>query len=217
MVPRNSSPELSVAADGSADPELLALPRPPRQERTLSLVLMGMTALLALVMTGALVGDLRYAMRGQEPLDIGDLAGFEAAASPSNVFVRGTGRLSDAGAIRYDRALERDSFRLAPLASNEKIWVEMRIPSAGPEGSGVVGPTTFVGRLLPMQGAFRYRGLARSVKQATGIVVADGAWVLVDGETPSASRWAVALAGLFAIFAMYNVVTIVRILRRVRR
>ena len=157
-------------------------------------------------------------MRGQEPLDIGDLARFEPPASPSNVFVRGTGRLSDAGAIRYDRALERDSFRLAPLASNEKIWVEMRIPREEREGAEAVAPTTFVGRLLPMQGwAFRYRGLARSVKQATGIVVADDAWVLVDGETPSASGWAVALAALFAIFAAYNVVTIVRILRRVRR
>jgi hypothetical protein len=199
------------------DPELLTLPRPPRQERTISLALMAVTAVLALTMTGALAGDVRYALAGTEPDDVGDLVHFVPDASMSNHFVRGTGLLSAAGAIRYDRPLERDSFRLAPLAGNDKIWIEMRVPQ-GVDGGQFVPPATFVGRLLPMGNAvFRYRGLRRSVHEVTGAVVPESAWVLVDGATPTSSRWTVALAALFAIFAGYNLVSIARIVRPVRK
>jgi hypothetical protein len=72
--------------------------------------------------------------------------------------------------------------------------------------------------MMPIRGAaFRYRGLGSSVQELTGAVVPADAWVLVDGATPTASRWTVALAALFALFAGYNLVTIARIVRPVRR
>jgi len=217
MTRHPSSPELLAPANGSVDPELLSLPRPPRQERTISLLLMTVTAFLALTMTAALAGDVRFAFASAVPDDVGNLMHFVPDASMKNRFVRGTGMLSAAAAIRYDRPMERDSFRLAPLAGNENIWVEMRIPE-GVEGAQFVPPATFVGRLLPMHSAaFRYRGLGRSVHEVTGAAVPDSAWVLVDGATPTSSRWTVALAALFAIFAAYNLVTIARIVRPVRK
>jgi hypothetical protein len=217
MVDNPSSPELMAPTAGSADPELLSLPRPPRVQRTLSLVLMTVTALLALVMTLALAGDVHFAFVSAVPDDVGNLMHFVPDTSMQNRFVRGTGMLSAASAIRYDRPMERDSFRLAPLAGNDKIWVEMRIPE-GVEAAQFVPPATFVGRLLPMHSAaFRYRGLGRSIREVTGAAVSDDAWVLVDGATPTSSRWTVALAALFAIFAAYNLVTIARIVRPVRK
>ncbi|HKQ68846.1 MAG TPA: hypothetical protein VJT73_05880 [Polyangiaceae bacterium] len=216
MVQHPSSPELLVPEGGAADADLLSLPRPPRQERTLSLSLMAVTALLAMTMTAALAGDVSYALARAEPEDLGDLSRVTPGESLGNRFVQGKGALQIASAIRYDRPLERDVFRLAPLVGNDKIWVEMRIPP-GPEGSSLVSPATFVGRLVPISSAaFRYRGLAHSVHEATGVAVRDDAWVLVDGATPSASRWTVALAALFAVFAAYNIVTMARILRKVR-
>jgi len=215
LSPSPSSPELIAAAEGSADPELLALPRPPRLERLVSLALMIVTALLAAAMAIGLAGDVRYAVASAEPSDIGDLIHWVPDPSCSNSFVRATGRLGAAGAIRYDRPMERDSFRLAPVVGNDSVWVEMRVP-AGAEHSAP--PTTFVGRLLPVRTAsFRYRGLERSVHEVTGAVVPANAWVLVDGATPMASRWTVALALLFVVFAGYNLVTIARIVRPVKR
>jgi len=217
MVEDPSTPELVAPANGSADPELLSLPRPPRLQRTISLMLMAVTAFLALTMTVALAGDVHFAFASAVPDDVGDMMHFVPDASMKNRFVRGTGMLSAASAIRYDRPMERDSFRLAPLAGNDNIWVEMRIPE-GTSGAQFVPPATFVGRLLPMQSAaFRYRGLGRSVHEVTGTAVQENAWVLVDGATPSSSRWTVALATLFAIFAAYNLVTIGRIVRPVRK
>jgi hypothetical protein len=216
MVPHPSSPDILAPAEVPDDPELLALPRPPRQERTVSLVLMIVTAFFALVMTVALAGDVRYALTSGVPHDLGELHHFAPDPSLSNRFVRGTGLLGAAGAIRYERPMERDSFRLAPIVGNDKIWVEMRVP-VGLDSAQFVPPSTFVGRLVPLRGAaFRYRGLARSIQEVTGTDVPTDAWVLVDGATPTSSRWTVALALLFAAFAAYNLVTIARIVRPVR-
>jgi hypothetical protein len=201
--------------ESAVDPELAVLPRPPRFERLVSVALMIATAILAGVLAVGLSGDVRYALASSEPDDIGDLAHWVPQADMSNRFVRATGRLASAGAIRYDRPLERDSFRLAPVAGNDKMWVEMRVPDGA---EPFVPPTTLVGRLVPFQGAaFRYRGLGRSVQEVTGATLAPDAWVLVDGATPTSSRWTVALAALLVVFAGYSLLTIARIVRPVRR
>ena len=103
--PSPSSPELVSAADGSVDPELLALPRPPRFERLVSLALMILTSLLAAAMAFGLAGDVRYAVASAEPSDIGELDRWAPDSSMSNEFVRATGLLGTAGAIRYDRPM----------------------------------------------------------------------------------------------------------------
>jgi hypothetical protein len=217
LSPSPSSPELLATADGSIDPELVALPRPPRLERLVSLSLMILTSLLAAAMAIGLAGDVRYAAASAVTTDIGELDRWAPDSSMSNRFVRATGRLGPTGAIRYDRPMERDSFRLAPVVGNDLVWVEMRVP-AGAEPSGFASPTTYVGRLLPLKSAsFRYRGLERSVREVTGAVIRSDAWVLIDGATPMTSRWTVALALLFAAFAGYNMVTIARIMRPVKR
>jgi hypothetical protein len=164
-----------------------------------------------------LVGDVRYALASADPDDVGDLGRWAPDGAASNHFVRATGQLGGTGAIRYERPLEPDSFRLAPVLGNDRVWVEMRVPGSALPGS-FVPPTTFVGRIVRLEdAAFRYRGLGRSVHEATGAVMPANAWVLVDGATPTASRWTVALALLFVFFAAYNLVTIARIVRPVRR
>ena len=44
----------------------------------------------------------------------------------------------------------------------------------------------------------------------------DDAWLLIDGGSPRASRWAVALALLFIGFAGWNLASVARVLGRVR-
>ena len=218
MTEHPSSPELLASPIESAvDPELVGLPRPPRGERIVSVALMIATAVLAAAMAIGLVGDVRYALASAEPEDIGDLAKLSSDGAANNHFVRATGHLGGTGAIRYERPLEPDSFRLTPVLGNDKMWVEMRVPEGGAPAN-FVPPTTFVGRIVRFEdAAFRYRGLARSVHEATGAVIPPHASVLVDGATPTASRWTVALAALFVFFAGYNLVTIARILLPVKR
>jgi hypothetical protein len=197
------------------DPELVALPAPPRRERTFTVVLMALTAVAALAMAFALRGEASYALRPGQPADLGELAATTPGAELANRYVRGAGLLGTTGAIKYGRAAESDSFRLAPIAGNPGVWVEIRVPE-GFEGPRFVPPSSFAGRLVPFdQAGIRHLGLADSVRAQTDQRVPPGAWLLIDGASPRASRWAFALALLFVGFAAWNAVGIARVLRRV--
>ncbi len=206
----------SDTAIPSVDPELLSLPAPPKRERTAAVVLMALTALAAAWMAFALLAEARYALVPGQPFEVGDLTSLHPGVDLQNRYVRASGLLGTTGAIRYGRAAEGDSFRLAPVAGNPKLWVEIRVPE-GFEGPRFVPPTTFAGRLVPFREAgVRHVGLLKAVPAQTEVTVPPDAWLLVDGSSPRASRWAVALALLFAGFAAWNVAGVARVLARVR-
>jgi hypothetical protein len=214
-----TSPERAPGAGASPtspDPELLALPAPPKRERTLTVVLMIVTAVVAVWMAVALFGEARYALSPGSPVDVGDLATLKPGPDLSNRYIRASGLLGTAGAIRYGRAAEGDSFRLAPIAGNPSVWVEIRVPE-GFETPRFVPPSVFAGRLVPFESAgIRHAFLKDAVREQTDKSIPDSAWLLIDGCSPRASRWAVALALLFLGFAGWNLVGVARVLRRVR-
>jgi hypothetical protein len=164
----------------------------------------------------SLLGEARYALTSGQPLDVGDLTSLHPGADLDNRYVRATALLGTAGAIRYGRAAEGDSFRLAPVAGNANLWIEIRVPE-GFEGPRFVPPTTFAGRLVPFKKAgVRHGSLARAVREQTEVEVPEGAWLLIDGSSPRTSRWAVALALIFLSFVVWNVAGVARVLARVR-
>jgi hypothetical protein len=163
-------------------------------------------------MTAVLASDVRYALSAGEPEPVGDLGRLVPDPALSNKFVRADGTLRSEGGIRYSRPLESDSFQLVPVVGNERLWVELRTPEGVP--SAAAPPVMFVGRLLPAASfAFGLGGLRRSMPVSSGTSISADAWVLVDGATPVASQWTVALAALLVLFAAYNVIMIARILR----
>ncbi len=209
-------PAPAPVAEAGPDPELLSLPAPPKRERSAAVILMILTALAAVWMAVALLGEARYALTPGQPLDVGDLSSLHPAVDMANRYIRASGLLGTQGAIRYGRAAEGDSFRLAPVAGNPEVWVEIRVPE-GFEGPRFVPPTTFAGRLVPFARAgVRHVGLLKEVHEQANVSVPEGAWLLIDGSSPRASRWAVALALLFVGFALWNVAGVARVLARVR-
>jgi hypothetical protein len=206
------------------DPELLALPAPKRTDRRLALVLMTLTALASMLLAGSLRSEASYALDtgwgdasdSLGPIDLGDLSGQAPSDELANRYVRATALLGTSGAIRYGRFAEGDSFRLAPVAGNDRVWIEIRVPE-GFEGPRFVPPTTFAGRLTRFEEAgLRHARLPASVRDATGVAVPEGAWLLVDGGSPRASRWALVLLAIFGAFAAWNVISLARMTRAVR-
>lgn len=198
------------------DPELTALPAPPKRERTFAVVLMVLTAAAALFMSVLLLGEARYALSASAPAEVGDLATLKPTDDLANRYVFATGLPGTTGAIRYARTAESDSFRLMPVAGNPSIWIEIRVPE-GFEGPRFVPPTKFAGRLVPLSKAgMRHVGLAKAVKDQTDVTMPADAWLLIDGSSPRASRWAIALAAMFVAFAGWNVFGVARVLRPVR-
>lgn len=206
----------ALAREETSDPELEALPAPPRRERTLAAAIMLVTAVASGAMCWALRTEVGYALSRAVPTDLGELAVAEPSSLKTGAYVEARGMLGTTGAIRYSRPLEGDSFRLQPVAGNPRLWVEIRVPE-GMEGPRFVPPATFAGRLAPMQDAgLRHAGLARSVHRETSTAVPEQSWVIIDGASPRASRWAVALFALFVFFAVWNVASVFRILRPIR-
>ncbi len=203
------------------DPELLALPDPPRRERTLTVAVMVLAALLSLAMAFALRHDLAYAMRGAGDGDaaaVGDLhaATAEELAGLDNHYVRAEALLGAAGGIRYERPFVDDSFRTLPVAGRPDVWVDVRVP-AGQESGRWEPPRAFQGRLVRFDTAGpRHRGLAEAIERASSTRVPPGAWLLVDGEAPTHARWTLLLGALFLLCAAWNAVAVARLVRRVR-
>ena len=182
----------------------------------MTVVLMGTTAIAAIWMSTLLMGEARYALTSGDLMEVPDLTTLAPGAELANRYVRANGLLAASGAIRYGRAAEGDSFRLAPIAGNPKIWAEIRVPE-GFEGPRFVPPSSFAGRLVPFREAgLRHARLPESVKAQTDKQVPEDAWLLIDGSSPRASRWAVALVALFLGFAAWNIAGIARVLGRVR-
>jgi len=211
--PAAEMPPLALPVE--PDPELEALPAPRRPGRTLTLVVMSLTTLLAVVMVWALRGEVSYALVKGAPTSLGNLAELAPRRELANTWVQGEALPSATHAVRYARPLEPGSYRLAPVAGNDRIWVQMRVPE-GMENERFVPPTSFVGRLVPLSDVgIRYSRLPDAAARANdGKPVPDG-WLLVDGEAPATTRWALGLAVLFLGFAAFNVWGLVRLLRPV--
>jgi hypothetical protein len=210
----------ALPAEDAEDPELVALPAPPKRERTVALLVLAATALASCLMTMALGGDIAYALSPSTPMLLGELRDVPpsvlADSLADNRFVQAHGVLGAVGAIRFERAFASESFRVSPLAGRRDLWVEVRVPP-GQENGRYMPPTTFAGRLVRFDEAGpRHRGLVSAIAAATGDGVPNGARLLVDGEAPAGARGSVALGVLFLGFALWNVAAIARLVRRVK-
>jgi hypothetical protein len=199
----------------SPDPELDALPEPRRPGRRLTLAALSVTALASLSMSWALLSEASYGLKSALPTDLGALEQLSPGHELANTWVRGEALLGSAGAVRYGRPLESDTYRLAPVASNDKIWVQVRVP-AGMEGPHFVPPTSFVGRFVPAaEAGLRHAGLKDSVSE-TGRHMPPDAWLLIDGEAPATTRWTLGVLALLVGFAGFSFYGLYRLLRPVK-
>jgi hypothetical protein len=198
------------------DPELLGLPDPPRRERRTTLLVMAVAALASAAMATSLTRDALYSLQSPSATDLGDLGVAQSSAFASNRFVQGHGRLGGAGALRYERPFESDSYRIAPVAGRSDVWVELRVP-AGAESNRYVPKTEFSGRMVRFSEAgLRHRGLRAAIEDRTRQKVPDDAYLIVDGLSPGASRAFALLWAMFVGFAVWNAVVIAKLLRRVK-
>ena len=202
--------------DDAVDPELIELPNPPKRERSMTVAMLVFTALASLAMAASLRHDASYAFASARTTDLGDLGSAPATALTENTYVSATAMLGAAHAIRYERPLVSDSFRLMPVAGRPNVWVEVRVP-AGAENVRYVPPSQLSGHLVRFDSAGpKHRGLTSAIKEATGQNVAAGSWLLVEGDAPTSSRYAIVLVAMFLGFALWNLRATAKLLQKVR-
>lgn len=208
--PRGPAPE--PRDETGRDPELSSLPKPRRPWRLATLVSLSVLFVAALGLAFMLRSQVAYALTGGDPSEVGALASFDPAPEAANTWVHGSGNLSVA-ASGYRRPLDDDRFRLAPVEGNPKLWVELREPS-GVRNEFFVPPTSFVGRLVPIEDpGLRHSQLTHALKTSNQNVPPRDAWLLIDGEAPHSSRWALGVCALllgFAAFSVWGMITLLR-------
>ena len=203
-------------APGEADADLEALPSPRRPWRKLTLVVMSLTLLGSVALLLALGGELSFSLGGGTPHGIGELARFAPQSSDANTWVQGEGELEIGGAIAYRRPLESDSYRLSRVSGTQKLWVQVRVPrdDDDPDHKRFVPPTSFVGRLVPAShGGVRLSQLGSAIAEAGRPALPGDAWLLIDGEAPSTTRWTLGVAMLLVGFAAFTAFGLLRLLR----
>src|ERR1041385_6631335 len=111
------------------DPELEALPLPRRPWRRATLVTMAVTACLCLVLADSLVSEARYSLESGPPRGLVSLTHVQRGTALANAWVHGEAELASRS-VEYRRPLDPDRFRLAAVADNPRLWVELRVPAA---------------------------------------------------------------------------------------
>jgi hypothetical protein len=193
------------------DPELQALPEPRRPWRRATLVSLCLTFVASLLMCFELRSLVEYSLVGGQPGNVSALEHFQPSPALANTWVHAEGQLEPAVA-GYRRPLDPDRFRLARALDNPKIWVELREPS-GSLGEHFVPPVSFVGRLVPLSDpGLSHRGLIDALSESGQPSPPLDAWLLIDGQSPSSSRWALGVCGLLLAFAVFSGWGIVRLL-----
>lgn len=202
----------------AADPELEALPAPRRPGRRLTLATMAVTAVASLAMAWTLVGEATYATRTGRPVDVHSLGATQLKPELANRWARGEAVLDQERAVRYRRPLDAEEYRLFPVVGRADIWVELQVPEPYATATAhFIPPPSFVGRLVPLADAgLRHAGLEEDIAQAADLPIPPhGAWLLIDGESPSTLRWALGLIAVFVGFAGFNCWGLVRLLKPV--
>jgi hypothetical protein len=209
---------LGTRAASDHDLDLEALPAPRRPWRRATLLALALSAIGSLALAFELRGEAVFALESGPPVDLGELSQVQLASTHANTWVHGNGTLRADGAVRYARPLEDDTYRLAQVEGNDKLWVQVSVPDdpADPEGAHFVAPTSFVGRLIPVSRAGIRHGMVRAaVSDAWQGKVRDDAWLLVDGEAPQTTRWALGLCGLFLGFATFSLIGLAKLTQKV--
>jgi hypothetical protein len=206
----------SASAPEGPDADLEALPPPRRPWRKLTLAVMATTLLASIGLAVSLGGELAFSLSTGTPRRVGELSAFRPQSADANTWVQGEGELQVKGAIAYRRPLEGDSYRLSRVNGTDKLWVQVRVPfdDDDPDHKRFVPPTSFVGRLVPAEhGGVRLSQLGGAIAASGRPPLPKDAWLLIDGEAPSTTRWTLGLALLLVGFAAFNLFGLRRLLR----
>jgi len=210
---RAQSAEPLDDVSNSLDAGLKSLPRPRRTMRTVTLVVVAITFALCGWLAWILRGEALYSVTEGKVLEIGVFTRAKLDDRVSNRYVRTLVELRGVKAVRFQRPLDGDEYRLA-MATPDR-WVAYRVPEtlAGPR---FVPPGLVAGRLVRVSDLGpRFAGLEPALAEASG-QPADQAWVLVDGHSPSSAGWLVGLELMLLAFLGWNGLALLRITRPIR-
>lgn len=189
----------AVRSPDAVDPELLALPAPPRGGRLLAMTLMA----AVMVGSGALIAQIRadiaYFFAADTVTDLGQARLSETADLPANAFVRVRGTPMLSKMVKYTVPLTGAEHAVFPLVGQRHLFVQVPFDDLSDPERGTRGE--FFGRLVTF-GELRGRmGTVQGyLHDAMDLPVTAESFVLIADEAPESYLWAPVLALLCLAF-----------------
>lgn len=189
----------------AVDPELLALPAPPKGKRTATLVLMAFVVVVALGLAFSVRHDLAYFFSNPETIDLGDARALDASRLEGNTQVSIQGTPNMGRAVRYRRVLTGSRYIVFPLAGQRTVYVQVE------DRAGALGRGDFSGRLVKFsQLGGRMGTVSDYLADTMDLPVSGESYLLLADETPASYTWSLLLAILCALFIALDVFLLLR-------
>jgi hypothetical protein len=195
--------------EDSVDPELVALPAPPKGRRLAAMTVMALTVVASLALVGSLRADIAYFFAPATVVDLGEVTAVDPAALEPNTFVRVSGTPSAAHTVRYGKLLSSTTYAVFPLAGQRDVFVQ--VPVAGAEEERSLARREYAGRLVTFgQLGGRFSQVRQYLGDAMGVPVSSESFLILADEPPGSYGWALVLAALCLLFVLVNVVLMLR-------
>ncbi len=185
------------------DPELEALPAPPRGRRLAAMTVMALTVVASLAFLLSLRADVGYFFANNTAADLGDISELTPATLRPNTFVRIEGTPMASKMVRYSRLVSGSTYAVFPLAGQRNVFVQ--IPLAGPRDERNLSRREFSGRLVTFgQLGGRFGEVRRYLDGQMDVPVSSESFLLLTDEAPGTYGWALVLAFLCVAFVLIN-------------
>lgn len=202
-----------LTAEG-LDAELLSLPAPPRGRRFLALTLMALTVVASFGLLMSLRRDVSYFFSDAHAVDLGEATAVNAAALPSNAFVRVSGTPMASHTAHATRVIGGTTYAIFPLAGQRAIFIEMPVSSADDERR--MSRREWSGRLVTFgELGGRYASVRSYLREQMDVPVTSETYLLLADETPGEYVWSLGLAFVCVAFIAINVLLLLRWFRRI--
>lgn len=211
-------PSASMAVDEhELDPELLALPAPPKGRRLWAMTLMAAVVALALGLASSVRSDMAYALHTGRAQMLGDAVRLDPALLPSNAYVvvRGTPMLS--GMVRFEAGLfGADDYVVFPLAGQRNVFVQ--VPAESLRDPRTAASTEFSGRMVTFgELGARFRVVREFLAQRMGMPVTGETYLVVADDPPGSHAWSLFFGAFCLAVVALNVWLFSRWFRPLRR
>lgn len=198
------------------DPELVALPAPPRGRRFAAMVVMALTVVASLGLLTSLRADIDYFFAEGRAVDLGDVGTIDAARLSPNTFVHVRGTPMASGTVRYSRVLSGGAYTVFPLAGQRTVFVQM--PVDDPDRSRLEARREFTGRLVTFGDlGGRFSQIRQYLGGTMEMPVSSESFLLLADEPPGSYGWALGLAGICILFILINIGLMLRWFRPLPR
>ncbi|HET8936131.1 MAG TPA: hypothetical protein VFN67_21945 [Polyangiales bacterium] len=198
-----SAPPLSSAAV-ELDPELAALPAPPKAQRLWAMTLMAGVVAMAIGLATSVRSDMAYALLPDRAELLGEAVHLDPANLPSNAYVvvRGTPMLSNM--VRFESGLFGAEHVVFPLAGQRNVFVQVSAESLRDPRSA--SSTEFAGRMVTFgELGGRFRVVRQFLAARMDLPVNAETFLVVADDPPSGHAWSLFFGAFCVAIVALNV------------